>query len=200
MCIYTPKYTPQVNLVERYNKTIVTCLSMFVEDDHRSWDIHIPKIQFAINNSVNESTGFTPSFLVYGRELVPCGSHYVNNDVGDEIVFLPRENHAENLGNLASIFDKVQFRLWQSHVKNTSHYNLRRKFAEFNVGDIVMKRAYFLSNKENQFSRKLAPKFIKARITAKKSPLVYILQDMAGKDLGTWHIKDLKPIKYINIK
>ncbi|KAL4709997.1 hypothetical protein ACJJTC_015975 [Scirpophaga incertulas] len=126
------------------------------------------------------------------RELVPCGSHYIDNELGDEVLFLPRDIYAENLGCLSTIFNTVQSKLWQAHIKNSSHYNLRRKFAEFNVGDVVMKRAYFLSDKQNKFSKKLAPKFIKARVTAKKSPLVYVLQDMSGKDLGTWHIKDLK--------
>lgn len=191
---YTPKYTPQVNLVERYNRTIITCISTFVDSDHRSWDLFIPKVQFAINNSVNEATGFTPSFLVFGRELVTCGTHYTDNDLGDEILFLPRDLYAENLGCLSSIFNNVQSKLWQAHVKNTSHYNLRRKFAEFDIGDVVMKRAYFLSDKEGRFTKKLAPKFIKARIVEKKSPLVYVLQDMSGKNLGTWHIKDLKLI------
>jgi hypothetical protein len=189
---YTPKYTPQVNLVERYNRTIITCISTYVNDDHRSWDLFIPQVQFAINNSVNEATGFTPSFLVFGREIVPCGSHYIDNDHGSEIVFLPRDQYAENLGCMSSIFDNVQSKLWQAHVKNTSRYNLRRKFAEFDVGDVVMKRAYFLSDKESRFSKKLAPKFIKAKIIAKKSPLVYVLQDMSGKNIGSWHIKDLK--------
>lgn len=191
---YTPKYTPQINTVERYNRTIITCISMFVENDHRTWDVFIPKVQFAINNSVNEATGFTPSFLVYGRELVTCGTHYTDSDLGNEIIFLPRDIYAENLGCLSGLFDDVQAKLWHAHEKNTAHYNLRRKAAEFNVGDIVMKRAYVLSDKDKYFSKKLAQKFIKCRITHKKSPLVYVLEDMSGKDLGTWHIKDLKLI------
>lgn len=189
---YTPKYTPQVNTVERYNRTIITCISTFVEDDHRTWDVFIPKVQFAINNSVNEATGFTPSFLVFGRELVVCGNHYVDNDIGDEFFFLPRDRYAENLGCLSEIFNKVQAKLWHAHVKNTSHYNLRRHSTEFNVGDIVMKRTYVLSDKDKYFCKKLAPKFIKCRVKEKRSPLVYILEDMSGKDIGTWHIKDLK--------
>lgn len=189
---YTPKYTPQVNTVERYNKTIITCLSMFVEDDHRSWDTFIPSIQFAINNSVNESTGYTPSFLVFGRELVTCGSHYTDTDTDKEIVFLPRDAYAENLGTLSQIFDKVQKTLYQAHVKNANQYNLRRKFYEFNVGDTVYKRTQFLSDKDKYFSKKLAPKYIKCKIVEKRSPLVYILEDKNGKNLGSWHIKDLK--------
>lgn len=189
---FSPKYTPQVNTVERYNRTIITCISTFVENDHRTWDIFIPKVQFAINNAVNEATGFTPSFLVFGRELVTCGTHYTDTDLGDEVLFLPRDIYADNLGCLSSIFNDVQAKLWHAHEKNTAHYNLRRKAAEFQVGDIVMKRAYVLSDKDKYFSKKLAPKYIKCRVTAKKSPLVYVLEDMNGKDLGTWHIKDLK--------
>lgn len=190
---FTPRYTPQVNTVERYNKTIVTAISMFVNDDHRSWDQNLAKIQFAMNNSVNEVTGYTPSFLVHGRELVTCGSHYLENDEPNAILCLPREFYAENLGYLAKIFDKVQVALYRSHAKNTQHYDLRRKHAEFNEGDIIWKRCYLQSDKDAHFTKKLGTKFIKCKIKSKRSPLVYTLEDMTGKDLGAWHIKDLKP-------
>lgn len=193
---FTPRYTPQVNTVERYNKTVMTCVSTFIENDHRSWDTNLPKIQFAMNNSVNEATGYTPSFLVHGRELVTCGSHYLDSDLGDEVLFLPRDIYCENVGHLAGIFNNVQASLWKAHMKNSSRYNLRRRNAEFQVNDIVYKRTYFQSDKDQHFSKKLAPKFLKCRVTAKKSPLVYQLQDMTGKDLGAWHIKDLKLVNY----
>lgn len=189
---FTPKYTPQINTVERYNKTIVTSISTFVNDDHRTWDINLPKIQFAINNSVNEITGFTPAFLVHGRELVTCGSHYIENDDPNETVFQPRDIYAANLGHLSVIFDNVQNSLWRSHLKNTQRYDLRRKHAEFNVGDTVWKRCYYQSDKEAYFCKKLAPKFEKCKVIEKRSPLVYILEDLSGRALGAWHIKDLK--------
>lgn len=189
---FTPKYTPQVNTVERYNKTVMTCVSCFIEDDHRLWDVNLPKIQFAMNSSVNEATGYTPAFLVHGRELVTCGSHYLDSELGDELLFLPRDIYSDNIGHLAIIFNKVQAALWHAHQKNSSHYNLRRKPAEFEVNDIVWKKTYYQSDKDKYFSKKLAPKFTKCRVTVKKSPLVYQLQDMSGKDLGVWHIKDLR--------
>lgn len=189
---FTPRYTPQINTVERYNKTVMTCVSTFIEDDHRSWDVNLPKIQFAMNSAVNEATGYTPAFLVHGRELVPCGSHYLDSDLGDEVIFLPRDAYCDNIGHLAGIFNNVQASLWHAHLRNTSRYNLRRKTADFQVNDIVWKKTYFQSDKDSHFSKKLAPKFVKCRVTAKKSPLVYQLEDMSGKDLGVWHIKDLR--------
>ncbi|CAH0715187.1 unnamed protein product, partial [Brenthis ino] len=190
---YTPKYTPQVNTVERYNKTIIVAISSYIENDHRLWDTNIPKIQFALNSSVNEATGFTPSFLVFGRELVPCGSHYIDVDMTENIIFSPRDDYAENLGTLHKCFDKVQLALLKAHSRNSSYYNLRRKVNEFNIGDIVWKRTYYLSDKDSRFAKKLAPKFLKCRVVGKRSPLIYELQDFNNnKNLGIWHMKDLK--------
>lgn len=196
---FTPKYSPQINTVERYNKSIVTAISTFVNDDQRAWDVNLSKIRFAMNNSVNEVTGYTPAFLVHGRELVTCGSHYIDNDTPDEIVFAPRDSYAENLGYLSGVFDNVQAALWQSHKKNSQRYNTRRKEIEFNVGDIIWKRCYFQSNKDAYFSKKLAPKYQKCRIKIKRSPLVYIVEDMAGRDLGAWHVKDFKLCNSANL-
>lgn len=189
---YTPLYTPQINTVERYNKTIMTAVSTFIVNDHRTWDTNMSKIQFALNSAVNEVTGFTPSFLVFGRELVNCGSHYLDPDLGKNIIFTPRDDYAENLGALQKIFDKVQLSLNKAHSRNSTNYNLRRKNVEFNVGDIIWKRTFYLSDKDKKFSKKLAPKFVKCRIVEKKSKLVYELEDMTGHHLGAWHVKDFK--------
>lgn len=193
---FTPRYTPQINTVERYNKTVMIAVSTFVNNDHRTWDLNLPQIQFAMNNSVNESTGYTPAFLVHGRELVTCGSHYLECPDSNDLVLPPRDAYAENMGQLSDIFNKVQAALWHAHIKNTQRYNLRRKEAEFNVGDVVWKRCFFQSDKDAYFSKKLAPKFQKCRVKAKRSPLVYVLEDMDGRELGVWHIKDLKLLKH----
>lgn len=76
---YGPRYAPQVNMVERYNKTVMTAVLSYVKDDHRTWDLNLAKIQFAINSAVNETTGFTPYFLVHSRELIINGTFYKNH-------------------------------------------------------------------------------------------------------------------------
>jgi transposase len=193
---FTPKYCPQVNNVERYNRTIMTAISSFVENDHRNWDLNIPKIQFAMNTSVNEVTGFSPAFLAHGRELVTCGSFYGAASSGDvdydDLIFAPRDKYAENLGYLSPILDKVQAAIWDAHMKNCKYYNLRRKQAEFEEGDIVWRRNYQLSDAGKYFTAKLAPKFVKCTVIKKLSPLVYELADCNGRAIGRWHIKDLK--------
>lgn len=190
---YSPRYCPQVNPTERYNRTIVTALASLVDNDHRSWDTFLPKIQLSINSSINVTTGFTPSFLVFGREIIPDGSYYAEIQNLDEYIFLPRDLYAANLGLLSSYFDKVQVALHLAHLKNANHYNKRHSFKEFNIGDIVWRRNYVLSNAGAYFSAKLAPRFIKAKVVERISPLVYILEDCNNnRNLGKWHIKDIK--------
>lgn len=137
-----PLYCPQVNTVERYNRTVMTAVASFVENDHRAWDVNIHKIQFAINTSVNESTSFTPFMLVHGREAVTDGSIYKNFKNIEDLIVQPRDEYADNLGHLQDIFKKVQVSLRKAHDKNIKHYNNTRRDISFEVGDFVWKRTY----------------------------------------------------------
>lgn len=189
----TPRYCPQVNTVERQNRTIVTAISALIEKDHREWDIHLPHIEFAINSSVSEATGYSPFFLIHGREAVVSGTLYDSTPLDlTDLSFPQRNEYAQNLGALSEIFGKVREELVKAHNKNAHYYNLRRRKAELKVGQTVWKRCYPLSDKGKFFSAKLAPKYIKCVVAAKKSPVVYDLVDERGKDAGTWHVKDLK--------
>lgn len=189
---YTPRYTPQVNLVERYNKTIMTAVASYVNDNHRTWDEQLPKIQFAINSAVNESTGFSPFFLVHAREPVICGAFYRDTDKEYE-PGVPRDEYAGEFHNLKTIFESVREHLLKAHAENTTHYNLRRRAAKFSVGDVVWKRTFTQSDAQKFKMAKLAPKFEKCRVKKVLSPLVYELERVSdGQSIGSWHIKDLK--------
>src|SRR3978361_1721779 len=81
---FTPPYAAQANPVERTNKTIKTMISQFSEENHRDWDKHLAELQFAINSSVHDSTGFSPALLNFGRELEPPGRiKQVRNEIDD---------------------------------------------------------------------------------------------------------------------
>ena len=63
-------YHPQANgQVERLNAVICDFLSKYCsQDDQQFWDRFLEATIFAINTSVNRVTGYTPFFLVHGRE------------------------------------------------------------------------------------------------------------------------------------
>lgn len=65
----TTAYHPQANgLTERLNRTLANMLAMYVSSDHSNWDAALPFITFAYNSSRQDTTGFSPFFLLYGRE------------------------------------------------------------------------------------------------------------------------------------
>ncbi|EDW27929.1 GL15647 [Drosophila persimilis] len=43
-------------------------IAQFVDDHQNTWDELLPEMTLAINSSVSETTGFSPAFLLQGRE------------------------------------------------------------------------------------------------------------------------------------
>ncbi|CAG2241485.1 unnamed protein product [Mytilus edulis] len=65
----TPYHPKSDGMVERFNKTLATMLSSFVEQNQRDWDEYIPFVMMAYRASEHETTGQTPNSLMLGREL-----------------------------------------------------------------------------------------------------------------------------------
>ncbi|UYV79989.1 K02A2.6-like [Cordylochernes scorpioides] len=67
---FTTAYHPQTNgLTERLNKTLTDMISMYVDVDQKNWDNILPYVTFAYNTARQETTGYSPFFLVHGREV-----------------------------------------------------------------------------------------------------------------------------------
>ena len=64
-------YHPQANPTERSNKTLKTMIRSFLKENHKKWDEYIQEFAFAMNNTVQDSTKFTPFFLNFGRNPDP---------------------------------------------------------------------------------------------------------------------------------
>src|SRR5258705_6382152 len=65
----TTPYHPQTNgLIERFNKCLADMLSMYCSSAQNDWDESLPHLIFAHNSARQDSTGFSPYFLLHGRE------------------------------------------------------------------------------------------------------------------------------------
>ena len=71
---------PQSNaVIERMNRTLRNMLARCVNDEQNNWSTQLPYVMTAYRTSVHESTGYTPHFLVYGREIcLPINFMYPN--------------------------------------------------------------------------------------------------------------------------
>ncbi len=63
-------YRPQGNgQVERFNRTLISMIKMYLSDEGRDWDKNLGCLAGAYRATMHESTGFTPNFLFFGREV-----------------------------------------------------------------------------------------------------------------------------------
>ena len=66
---HTTPYRPQGNgMVERFNRTLQDMLAIAVGKHPADWEVYIRKLCFAYNTSVHSSTGYSPFFLMFGRQ------------------------------------------------------------------------------------------------------------------------------------
>lgn len=82
--IFTSPYDHKSNgLAERAIRTIRDMIVTFLNDGRieGSWDEIMPKIEYSLNSTVQESTGFSPMEIIFGRKVNIHGKDaYVNLD------------------------------------------------------------------------------------------------------------------------
>jgi len=64
----TTAYKPSTNQVERLHRTFNSILAKTINKNHRDWDSKLSYAMAAYRASRHDSTGYTPNYLVLGRE------------------------------------------------------------------------------------------------------------------------------------
>ena len=193
---YNCKYHAQVNPVERVNRVVGAAIRSYLQkQNHKKWTQNISQIGFALRSSVHEVTGYTPNFLNFGRHVPLNGEIYGKLSKLNEFNLNPyqRDQYANNIDKLSDLQKEIQQKLDEAYRKNCHSYNTRKRETDcYQKGEILWKKNYVLSDASKQLMAKLEPKYVKCKVAEVISPLVYKLEDMNGKDLGRWHVKDLK--------
>ncbi|GFX85049.1 retrovirus-related Pol polyprotein from transposon 412 [Trichonephila clavipes] len=56
-----------------FNRTILNNLSLMVSKNQQDWDQKVPLFLLAYRSAVHETTGYSPSQMLFGRDLrLPC--------------------------------------------------------------------------------------------------------------------------------
>ncbi|KAJ8927358.1 hypothetical protein NQ314_020133 [Rhamnusium bicolor] len=197
---YNANYHPQVNFTERVNRVIVTAIRSYVHENHQKWDTSIYQVAQAIRLAKHDVTGYPPAFLNFARNIPLSGDYYgqISENANNVFTIGEKNQLITDLQELPNLYVNVRKRLLEAYQRNATYYNLRKRSLRFYPGDRVWKRNYTLSDAANNYSAKLAPRYIPCTVKKVLSKLVYNLIDLEGNNVGNWHIKDLKS-NYTNL-
>ena len=190
---YISPYHPQANWTERMNRNIKLMIQSYVDEDHTSWDEHLPKFAFALRSAIQESTGHSPAQLNFGRDIaMPI----------DRILSIAQSNmeedpdgYVEDLQErLRNYYDKAKTSMEKAQLKQKKYHDAHRREVCYSVGEEVLLRTHPISCKNKKFSAKLAQKWAGPyRIRKRINDLNYELEDDAQESLGVQHVLNLRP-------
>ena len=148
--IVTCPYNPRSNgLVEQHNRTLKDQLFHYVEQRQKDWDIFLPTVQLMYNTTVCGATGYTPYYLMFGREanmpemgLVREGvartEHEEDEEEDEEEDPDTRTCQEDWVDRLVSSLQLAWEMATDRATENAArgnHHKARDKFNEFRVGE-----------------------------------------------------------------
>ena len=138
----TTPYHPTCNrLVERFNGTLKSMLRKMCEERPKDWDRYVNPLLFAYRESVQESTGFSPFELLFGRVVRgPLGilRELWTGDVDEPETKTKYQYVLDLKDRLEATCQVAQESLSKSAEKYRRQYNRKAKKRKFEVGDGVL--------------------------------------------------------------
>lgn len=177
---HTTPYHPMGNgMVERFNQTLLKMLGTLSEDKKSDWKSHVGPLVHAYNVTVHPSTGFSPYFLMFGRQPKLAVDALLGLG-GDEITAKTKNEYARKLRErLTSAYEKARETALKAAETNKEYYDKKVKSVELNVGDLVLVRNVGVRGKH-----KIADNW-------EDQPYVVIAQPFSGQPV--YDVKQDKP-------
>jgi len=181
--VKTSYYNPQGNgKVERFHKTMNDVISKKIREDVSTWDLYINQMLAAIRFHVNDSTQFSPFFLLYNRDpVLPLDS-----------ILKPRRKYAGEqfhkvaLEQMHRSFLLVHKNLQTSKQKQNKYADRNSREVNFKVGDSV-----YLKN--HRRTRKLDNKWTPYyRITEQTTPVSFVVRNQLTGKTTKAHARHLR--------
>ena len=191
----TTPWRPQSNgLVERMNRTLGAMLRQHVNENQENWDTLVELCTMAYRSSVHSVTGYTPNYLLFGRELpLPL-----------DLVLRPPADQPDDSRTLTGYVHDLRNRLWRVHhaarrkmgtrMRHQKRmYDRQRQDVQFAVGQGV-----WLYNETKKVGK--SPKLMikwegPYGITARISSILYRVQKTRRSRPRVVHVDKLRPVR-----
>jgi transposase InsO family protein len=187
--IRTSAYQPSTNgIAERIHRTINNMMGRVIEEEHTHWTDHLPFIMAAYRSAIHRSTGYTPNYLMFGRELytpldtiiqIPSTVETTSHDYVDK-----------QLNRLYSAYWTVRDNLSQSMLTNKRYYDAAVNKHSYAINDWVwFYKPRNQTGKATKWTRYYSGPF---RIVGRLGELNYILQQRPTSEQIVAHVDKLK--------
>jgi len=135
-------YHPQCNgLVERFNGTLKSMLKKLCAEKPSNWDRYLEAVLFAYREVKQESVGFSPFELLYGRTVrgpMAILRELWSKDVPEEEVQSTYQYVFELRNRLEDTCKLVEESLKESQVKAKAHFDRKSRIRELKAGNKVL--------------------------------------------------------------
>lgn len=137
--LHTTPYHPQANgLVERFNGTLKGMLKKMCEERPTDWDRYLPAILFAYREAPQDSLGFSPFEMLYGRTVrgpISILKELWTNEEGEEEVKTTYQFVLDLKSRLEDTCRFAQEALKQSSQTYKKYFDKKAKNRQLQVGD-----------------------------------------------------------------
>ncbi|XP_064469873.1 uncharacterized protein LOC135384605 [Ornithodoros turicata] len=188
----TTPYHPQANITERVNRNLKHML-VALTDRHKDWDVRLTELGFATRTTVNRSTGFSPAYLNFGKEVafpLENGLRQCTEPIARNL-----SRYASELrSRLSDAVNSARESLDAARSEQARQYDKGHRPLSYEVGDLVLKRTHPLSNAAIGFAASLAQRWEGPfRVISRLSRLSYRLRRVnTAEETGPVHVGDLK--------
>ncbi|GFX44640.1 transposon Tf2-6 polyprotein [Trichonephila clavipes] len=170
---FTTAYHPQTNgLTERFNKTLADMLSMYVDVEQKNWDEILPFVTFAYNTAKQETTGFTPFYLLHGREA--------ETTLDTMLPFCPNDFDDNNITKIAARAEEsrqlARVHTLRAQDKDRRRYDSKHQMVSYAPGDLVW--VYTPVRKVGLSEKLLRRYFGPYQVLRRLSAVTYEVQDL----------------------
>ncbi|GBM73447.1 Transposon Ty3-G Gag-Pol polyprotein [Araneus ventricosus] len=178
-------------MVERFNRTILNHLSLFVSRNQTDWDTHLPLFLLAYRSAEHEVTGLTPAEMLFGRTLrLPCDILFGRPS---ETPSSPNEYMKNLEARLESVHAFARERIKLASERMKTRYDSRATHHHFKEGDLV-----WMYNPKRR--RGLSPKLQQNwegpyTVVKKLNDVVYRVQRSPNAKPKVIHINRLAPYR-----
>ena len=135
----TTSMRPQVSgTVERFNRTLVSMLTMYCNDNQDNWDVYVSQIKMAYRSSSHASTKISPDKMVLDRDIALPLQATIGRPTSNEATESDVDSYVQKLHDkLVGAHTLGWKNLGKAASYQKKHYNTKARLKTFSQGQLV---------------------------------------------------------------